>query len=777
MDASEIINCCHLSKSLKSQQGVTAAPSSESGAMLKSIPSSTEPMLPTTNANISITQASSKIKQMKSKRKLGKGIASTSLRKSQLTPRMALYIPPHLQKTTQQIQAVSKASAKSSPPVHLTPQQEKVQLELVRKFKEKAKAYQQAQYSAKNNNTHKQPENCELNKQRSQPREKTAVSYMTDSLWFPEMKKLLQTKNTAHENFIKSSCKVELQNYKEAKFKLRKLLRKFRSKSKVWPNPYQLDKQASDKTFSSDVSFRHDSGNSEQEYDSSQYLAYTQRREAVQEWYQAIVSFKAKLSCQRKSLEIIKIESSDSEDELPNKSSSNLHERMSAAGGARKSANGGSVVSVTSSPDIIVPSSSRRNTDGSMDASNNEYLNQQFLRRQHDYEREQKFRQTELEMRSGRISPLGSIGHLTDYNFGRNRDTMDQEPLRSYDFPMFGGLPSRMDAKSFPTRQTYDDLLGIEKMPIEPFVGDRKRPLVLVPSVVHVSPGRKVENDPIVHHTIGELCSAPLFGLNRPSGSSHKERRSSPTDRRSSLVVRYPRQASTCDLPRKEVPSPYSERHNSLERRSVRQLSPYSDRCRHNGEISSRELSPYSDRLRTRGKIRQLSPYSDHMRDRLENCANDGGRIRSPRLLSPFSSRKIKRAFESEGSSSQHGRPSPNRNVYDSNRNDFYSIARYGVPEPPLIENNREMLPSVRSSIRYEDPRDTNDVELVMHSNSSRNRVENHNYYGSRDDPTHFMNTEAINSRHVGGRPPNLVERKRKPDDEHNPRPFKRSKH
>ena len=589
------------------------------------------------------------IKQLKTKRKaIGKTNKKVSLRKSQLTPRMALYIPPHLQKTTQQISTTPKQCVRS-PPVQLSPEQEKEQKRLVAELKEMGQTYQQMQHQVKS----KQNKSLNLVKESKRIPVKKVKMKLPKSDWTKEMNELLVLKNSSYENFIKTGCEGESKIFKEAKVKFRSLLRKARSTPKSYNNPYQVSENSSTKLQSSEQSTEkiESSGDAsfsqveimEDEYDASQYLAYTQRKEATQEWYRAIVSFRAKISSRKRLLsDVVKIEILDSDEDVPAVASTRFQESQ----GRICQSTDGSTESTRSSPDVTV-TNSHHTGEASMDVSNNEYLNQQFLRRQHDYEREQKFHQIELESKSGgQLSPLRRGDLFADFNFGRNREMMS-DPMRKYDThsPL---ICDNSAGGNLPKRQNYDDLLSLEKPPPpEPFVGERNRNLLrATPSA---SGDATAIEEPMVKHLMSELYSDPMHGMNGTTRSSHRQYPYEPPQNSSSSgsypsASRYPKQMSPFSGRNQQMSgsprdiegfggrlSPYSER-----RGGQKQLSPYSNRYRNgassnNNDNNLMELSPYSDMLRHRHTSRQLSPYSDLMRSRGDSPPS--------RQLSPYSSR------------------------------------------------------------------------------------------------------------------------------------------
>ncbi|XP_018017466.1 uncharacterized protein LOC108674077 [Hyalella azteca] len=397
-----------------------------------------------------------------------KNTIEMSRTKSQLTPRMALYIPPHLQKQTQPSLNTPKKAVVKSATVQ-TPQQIKQQQKLRAKLEEFTKSYARKQFQQLRNKTTRQT----IHKASSKKCNKTNLPA---EAWTNEMQSLLETKTKCILKFQETGCTSSLRESRKAKNSLRKLLRKLRSKAVVSQNIYHNlnifhSKFSSSKSpdrircvddypcLDEDVDIERD-----RFIPSKIQLIYAQN-----EWAEDIISYTAKITSKKTSLtDVVKVEIIDSDEEV----------QSSAAG--ERSVGGGARRAVGSAPD-----------SSPMDSSNNEYLNQQFLRRQHDYEREQKYKQISTEARTRRPSRETFEDSLREYcqsgNLKLNLDSSRRsslvharspEPLRPPFFPMNPAFSNH----GFPGPP--------EDVPREPFVKERRLkiyspPKEIFPSLIH----------------------------------------------------------------------------------------------------------------------------------------------------------------------------------------------------------------------------------------------------------------------------------------------------
>ena len=411
------------------------------------------------------------------------------LKRSQLTRRVALYVPPYLQRHQQEAIKSQNNSSNDRASTSQATLQPKLNQSQYLKMKEIVKNYQLRQFAAVS-----VPGKSRSHEKSRVLRNRKNHGKLPDMLWTREMQDLLNQKSNLYKKFMKSGCHVSLIKSKQIKVKLRALVRLARSRMKPTHNPYKAiaiehakkygeeDVSHHDEDVSgddeeevvlagsiSDVSSNDDE--EEEEYDSSYYYSVTRRMGARLEWSQAILDFNSDPTSLR-SHGMVKEEVVDSDVE-----SDNVIEEEGVSSRQKSSR----MRDFSGSESRRTPSA----PDTTLDRSENEYLNQQFLRRQHDYEREQKFHQFGLESR-GREQSLFSSRNDSRTNFLSDRtressvDSFDRnlQDYRLHDLNRYKNNTSHQDfdtllsQHSNPVR-TPSPIVGnvssLEKQPEEPF--------------------------------------------------------------------------------------------------------------------------------------------------------------------------------------------------------------------------------------------------------------------------------------------------------------------
>lgn len=385
--------------------------------------------------------------------------------RAQLTPRMALYIPPHLQKQTQPSASMTKKTAAKVHPV-FTPRQVEAEKHLRGKLEEFAKGYIQSQ--------HQVSESTPAQFQKSSSRIRPSKPKLFPNSWTSALQDLLDTKTKNYLKYKESGCELALRESKKAKAKLRNLLRKARSKNLAPENVYenlikyhqQFERSASPDVFRSSIHLENLSDDEFDEHMEDCMSARIERLALQNDWSEAMIRFIAKISMRKLSVpDVIKVEAIDSDEESGNRASTGRASETSRGNRASGSSEGLA-------------------DQASLDASNNEYLNQQFLRRQHDYEREQKYRQISVEARTRRSSPETFDDSLREYAQSGNRklnvDSSRWPGLQQTLSPPVDG-PSPPIFPVHPSLRGSEGLMFAKEVPKEPFVDKRRLKIYAAP--------------------------------------------------------------------------------------------------------------------------------------------------------------------------------------------------------------------------------------------------------------------------------------------------------
>jgi len=370
-------------------------------------------------------------------------------KKSQLTPRVALYIPPHLQRY--QKDAALSAAVKPNNEISISQKdskqakQLKLDNALYSKAKEKIKSYQQKQNIAISNSSNSK-NNTLSNETNKKIKTKRKKDKLPENLFSCEIKELIKLKNTSYKSFLKNGSEVDLKKSKQAKSKLRYLIRKSRSNLKpAEANPYKEladihtkhygddspDLNISTETNTMEVEEKTSdisSNEDEEAPDSSFYFSMKRRMSSRLEWSEAILKYNRDPSylLSRSGLvkeEVVVSDEDDNHDmnvEEEEESDDDCREKRSR----RRDYNKTPAVAGSESE-----TSSRRSVqEVAINSSDNEYLNQQFLRQQHDFERQQKFNQL-ASVNGGRDHSIFSSPDESHTHFlsDKTRDTSNEK--------------------------------------------------------------------------------------------------------------------------------------------------------------------------------------------------------------------------------------------------------------------------------------------------------------------------------------------------------------
>ena len=273
---------------------------------------------------------------------------------------IALYIPPHLKKHSKPSSSVPKAPSPIQAPVtsgtvetSVTQAQEACSAVVLNMIS----MYMSAQHEIKNQSSEVRTianftaENI--------PPPKTPNVHISDKKWTKDMQDMLQEKMLNKVNYLKTGREEYIDNYKEIKAKLRKVVRKARSK-KNYSNWKKVFNYPDSPSNSSTHDFRFHHVDNENDYDASRSISISQRQMAIEEWTEFIDSKTTDVVCQI--------------DE----------DAVSCSSGSTSPTSNHGVKSELGPRSSLFPSTAP------VSYSNNEYQHQQLLRKQHDSERAQQ---------------------------------------------------------------------------------------------------------------------------------------------------------------------------------------------------------------------------------------------------------------------------------------------------------------------------------------------------------------------------------------------------